>query len=147
MTCGLTEEAFPAPDKYSGYFSKYLQFIKTAPEYYRWGLWDPAVTSNEFNNHYPKMSDFENYKRIEASLDKWSSKRRICLTIKDRLAFVPQSTKETDIICVIYGSEVPYVLRRTRDGYYRVIGECYVYGIMDGKAVYDNIDTRDFRLQ
>lgn len=146
MICNLTEHATPAPDKYSEYFSKYLQFMKTVPERYRKGLWDPAFTQKEFINHHPKMVDFENHERIEASLEKWSSKRRICLTREDKLAFVPQRTEETDIICVIYGSEVPYVLRRMPGGDYKVIGECYVYGIMDGEALGDNIE-RDFRLQ
>lgn len=146
MICNLTENASPAPDKYSEYFSDYLQFMVAVPERYRQGLWDPAFTPKNFINHYPKMVDFKNHERIEASLEKWSSKRRICLTRKDKLAFVPQSAKETDIICVLYGSRVPYVLRRIEEGYYQVIGECYVYGIMDGEALDDNIE-RDFRLQ
>ena len=147
MTCSLTEGGSQAPDKYSEYFSKYLQFMKTVPERYRRGLLDSTFTPVEFSHHYRKTRDFENHKRIEASIEKWSSKRQICLTEKDRLAFVPQKAEEMDIICVIYGSEVPYVLRRMRNGHYRVIGECYVYGIMDGKAVDDDIEARDFPLQ
>ncbi|KAI1116320.1 heterokaryon incompatibility protein-domain-containing protein [Nemania sp. NC0429] len=49
----------------------------------------------------------------------------------------PETMDEGDVVCVLYGANVPYVLRRHHvesDGY-RVIGECYVHEIMRGEMV------------
>ena len=39
-----------------------------------------------------------------------------------------------DEICLLFGGEVPYVVR-DRGGFYQFIGECYCYGIMNGEAI------------
>ena len=62
----------------------------------------------------------------------------------------PAATRPEDLIVVLYGGWVPYVLRRTgtvttdRDGTmipdYTILGDCYVHGIMHGAAI-DMLDT------
>lgn len=50
----------------------------------------------------------------------------------------PKESKEGDIICVLFGCSVPVVLRQHGKGTlntFHMIGECFVYGIMDGEAV------------
>jgi len=47
---------------------------------------------------------------------------------------VPEGAETGDLICILYGGEVPYVLRPQRNGYNVVVGECYVDGIMYGEA-------------
>jgi hypothetical protein len=63
------------------------------------------------------------------------------VTKQKRMALVPPETKEKDLICVIYGLEVPFVLRRlnkpTTGNCFQLVGECYVHGIMDGEALND----------
>jgi hypothetical protein len=39
-----------------------------------------------------------------------------------------------DIIALIHGAQVPFVLRRNTNGTYSMISEAYVDGIMDGEA-------------
>jgi hypothetical protein len=39
-----------------------------------------------------------------------------------------------DFVCVIFGCSVPVILRKVRD-HFRVVGEAYVHGLMDGQAV------------
>jgi len=42
----------------------------------------------------------------------------------------------TDIICILFGASLPYILRKTeRDGYYVLVGEAYVHGLMYGRAI------------
>ncbi|KAH6615933.1 heterokaryon incompatibility protein-domain-containing protein [Chaetomium sp. MPI-SDFR-AT-0129] len=43
--------------------------------------------------------------------------------------------KEGDVVCVFYGSTVPYVLRQRRDGTMEFVGDAYVYGAMNGEAL------------
>lgn len=48
----------------------------------------------------------------------------------------PRETRAGDFICILHGCSVPVVLRRT-DGLdeWRLVGECFVYGLMDGEAM------------
>lgn len=51
---------------------------------------------------------------------------------------VPAETKKSDRICVLFGCSVPVVLRRSRkggQGQFTMVGECFIYGMMDGEAV------------
>lgn len=40
-----------------------------------------------------------------------------------------------DVICVIFGAKVPYVLRSRNEGGVVLVGEAYCDGIMDGKFI------------
>ncbi|KAH6694887.1 heterokaryon incompatibility protein-domain-containing protein [Leptodontidium sp. MPI-SDFR-AT-0119] len=41
-----------------------------------------------------------------------------------------------DVICVLLGGKVPYVIRSVED-HYRFVGECYIPGLMNGEAIDD----------
>ncbi|GAB7353005.1 hypothetical protein MBLNU459_g3566t1 [Dothideomycetes sp. NU459] len=50
---------------------------------------------------------------------------------------VPEGVHPGDLVCILYGCNVPVILREaTRDNrvVYQLIGECYVHGAMDGEA-------------
>jgi hypothetical protein len=61
---------------------------------------------------------------------------------------MPEETKKGDLNCILPGYSVPVVLRevgprrkgkegkddQTGKVYYLFLGECYVYGMMDGEA-------------
>lgn len=53
----------------------------------------------------------------------------------------PKGTKVNDLICILFGCSVPVILRAQLDPHslqtmhYEVVGECYIYGMMDGEAV------------
>jgi hypothetical protein len=56
-------------------------------------------------------------------------------------------TRVGDIVCVLFGSAVPLVLRKVgNQGHYKLIGECYVAGIMHGEALDMGLEEREFRL-
>lgn len=60
--------------------------------------------------------------------------RRAFATENDCLGYGPQMTQMGNVVVVLYGFMHPYVLRPcgTR---YKMIGQCYVHGMMDGEAV------------
>jgi Heterokaryon incompatibility protein (HET) len=75
-----------------------------------------------------------------------SDMRRATLSLTDRilittktgyLGLAPKETRvEThDVVAILYGCNFPVVLRPQEDGSYKVIGECYVHGIMDGEII------------
>ena len=91
----------------------------------------------------------EELKSISQSLKKYAvpmggriSSRRLCVTRKGYMGLVPNSAREGDSICVFIGAEVPFVLGRSGDEY-RLVGDCYVHGIMKGEA----LDMADSTVQ
>jgi len=49
----------------------------------------------------------------------------------------PAQTYEDDLICILFGCSVPVLLRPhpINHSWYKVIGECFVYGMMEGQAI------------
>jgi hypothetical protein len=147
LTCNLTGDGFPAPKRYAEYFSRYMEFVASAPELFNDYLVDSQTSDHGMrglNEVIP--GGYENHSIIEGSIDRWSSKRRFCTTTNGALACVPKASREGDIICVLFGGEVPYVLRPTGGVFYWVIGECYVHGIMHGESLSHDISAKEFKL-
>jgi hypothetical protein len=72
-----------------------------------------------------------------------SSFRRFCVTKQKRMAIVPPHCLQGDVICVIKGARMPYILRK-RDGkrqLYDLVGCCYVHGAMDGQIRIEKAET------
>ncbi|KAH8591386.1 hypothetical protein B0O99DRAFT_632560 [Bisporella sp. PMI_857] len=63
--------------------------------------------------------------------------RRFFTTRTGYIGFGPACMREDDIICILRGGRVPYVLRE-KDNHWLFLGECYVHGIMLGEAVHLN---------
>ena len=66
--------------------------------------------------------------------------RRFLFTSEGRMGLFPRQTVGGDGVIVLFGSNVPWVVRRTAEGgeeCYRLIGECYIQGRMDGSVVFD----------
>ena len=58
--------------------------------------------------------------------------------IKTREGFIglaPSNALPGDQVCILLGCDVPILLRPALNHQYRVVGECYVYGLMDGEAL------------
>jgi hypothetical protein len=61
--------------------------------------------------------------------------RRLFIAKKGYLAFGPLTGQVGNIVCILSGGNVPYLLRRCEDRTYLIVGECYVHGIMFGEAL------------
>jgi hypothetical protein len=60
--------------------------------------------------------------------------RRMARTERGYLCLVPAETKAGDFIGLFKGGKVPLVITPTKDGFWKLIGESYVHGIMRGEA-------------
>lgn len=66
---------------------------------------------------------------------------------RKRLGWVSKRAKKDDAVCVLYGGAVPFVLREQHNGRWRIVGECYVDGYMEGQAMeMTNLPDRFFRI-
>ncbi|KAI8634748.1 heterokaryon incompatibility protein-domain-containing protein [Xylariaceae sp. FL1651] len=60
----------------------------------------------------------------------------------------PPSMQPDDVLCVLFGSNIPHILRPLpgRPNEYRLAGGAYVYGIMDGEIMKSNYETATFTI-
>ena len=58
----------------------------------------------------------------------------------------PQAMQLGDLVCILLGASVPFVLCQRMNGSYTLVGDAYVYGIMDGKFVKDDPLVEDFTI-
>jgi len=47
----------------------------------------------------------------------------------------PREMLPGDVVALLYGGKMPFLLREDGDGRYKLVSDCYVHGIMDGEAV------------
>ncbi|KAE8445510.1 hypothetical protein EG329_013273 [Mollisiaceae sp. DMI_Dod_QoI] len=64
------------------------------------------------------------------------STQKLCRTRYGYVGLVPTSAEVGDHVCVLSGAIVPFVIRDSdeRPGMFRMVGGCYVHGIMKGEA-------------
>jgi hypothetical protein len=88
----------------------------------------------------PAPSGFENSEALSAieffrRINSMISHRRLFTTTKGHLGLGPKAMQESDIVTVLFGSNVPFVLRPVGDDHYRLVGECYFHSVMEGQAI------------
>jgi hypothetical protein len=62
---------------------------------------------------------------------------RFVVTKNGYIGVVPNMTEVGDVIAILKGGSVPFVLKRSekRDGAFRLVGECYVHCLMNGEGL------------
>ena len=110
-----------------------------------------ALTVNDLSNRELESGDL-NAKAAAALLTAGGRlefvrmiERRICTTRKGRVASIPQAARAGDKILVVRGVSMPFVFR-THGEKYRLVGNAYVNGIMDGEAISENTIWEDVHV-
>ncbi|KAK3381247.1 heterokaryon incompatibility protein-domain-containing protein [Podospora didyma] len=88
------------------------------------------INTQEINREHDQAEKYVNW----ATTISMQMKR--CGTSKGYIGQVPKSSRAGDVVCVIEGVAVPFVFRASSGGY-KVIGQCYLHGIMEGEALRD----------
>lgn len=71
--------------------------------------------------------------------------RRLIRTRAGLIGLGPGLAEVGDLICMLSGGHVLYVLRKKdRCSLYEFVGECYVHGMMDGEALNSLVTQREF---
>ncbi|KAH7123242.1 hypothetical protein B0J13DRAFT_647398 [Dactylonectria estremocensis] len=83
-----------------------------------------------------KMNDrsLEKQLQLQMATNRWYQARRFGITTSGDYAAVPKAARQGDTICIFNGGRVPYVLRPGKQGYYQLVGECYVHEMMRGEV-------------
>jgi len=61
--------------------------------------------------------------------------RALFVTKNERVCLGPRLIAKGDLCCIVYGCQVPIILRPAGDGRYIVIGDACVEGVMEGEAM------------
>jgi hypothetical protein len=76
----------------------------------------------------------------------WAS-RNFWVTAAQKFSWVPERAQRGDRIGILYGSEIPHIIRQQPSGAYKYIGECWIKGFMHGEVLQTpNFDWHDIRL-
>jgi hypothetical protein len=83
------------------------------------------------------LSDQEirfNVQRLGQLLIRRGQGRKLAVTRQGYLVLAPDRAAEGDVVCILQGAKVPYVLRKRRDAF-ELVGEAYVHGVMNCEAL------------
>jgi hypothetical protein len=100
-------------------------------------------SSNHYKDLWETNSPTGNPDEFFAIAGKWCSGRRFFRTANGLMGMGPGSMKEGDLLCLLLGSGVPYILR-PQGGRYLFIGDCYVDDLMEGQGLCGLIPRRLF---
>ncbi|KAF2034904.1 hypothetical protein EK21DRAFT_107535 [Setomelanomma holmii] len=100
----------------------------------------------------PNLSpeEHERYNAFESHMREVKNGRRMFRTKGDLLGMGPLSVQEGDEVWIILGAKIPFVLRLVDGGKelkrYKLIGEAFILGYMDGEAVQEKRELTEIGL-
>jgi hypothetical protein len=74
---------------------------------------------------------------------RWCYNRRFFISESERYGWAVDGTCAGDRVAILYGYKYPFLLRDAGDGTYKIIGDCYIHGLMDGEALGDEFEERE----
>ncbi|CVK90848.1 related to heterokaryon incompatibility protein (het-6OR allele) [Fusarium proliferatum] len=92
---------------------------------------DDEMTQAEY---LAEIAEGGNARRYISAVEPVRNSYRLFKTASKDFGVGPVDMKIGDKLCVLFGAEVPFLLRPKGDGYL-VIGECYVYDLMHGEIL------------
>jgi hypothetical protein len=83
----------------------------------------------------PQDADDDLWKVFTVDPEGMSSKRNVFVTEKGVLGLGPGELQIGDLVVIMLGARMPFVLREEGDGQWKLIGECYCHGFMNGELL------------
>ena len=133
-----------------------LDDVRPAPKEYgdHYQLWQRMLADHEtmlacakqntllpgFNTEQELSDATMLYTRFNSAFGPVNNNRRFCITKNGYIGMVPPGTQAGDLICILFGTDTPFVIRDlpTPDEVrksYELVGDCYVHGMMDGEGM------------
>ncbi|KAK4905867.1 Folylpolyglutamate synthetase [Elasticomyces elasticus] len=73
--------------------------------------------------------------------------RRLARTREVLIGLMPADVEVGDVVSIIFGAEAPLLLRpESRGSAYKMVGESFVYGVMDGEAIANDTTFTDLDI-
>ena len=139
-------DEYPAPIEYADHYETLRKMLRINRELDRCralgeddmsALMRVCQENGVYPTDIPRL--MEETKRFEQSMAKVMLERRLFITKKGYIGAAPLSSQVGDVVYVLAGGHVPFVLRKKPGGQkgapLRLVGECYVHGLMQGEAL------------
>jgi hypothetical protein len=72
--------------------------------------------------------------------------RTLFVIEKGFMGLGPDRIQKGDVVAVFHGAWTPFILRPFGEEF-RLVGDCYISGLMDGEALQDGLEEREFVIQ
>jgi hypothetical protein len=149
-----TRKTRPANAEYKDVLSKFIdhgKFIVSALEGGKFTLEDIHPLPWRHGAYYGEWWREDEIRTLMQQIDnvRWlcGSGRRFCVTEKRFIGMVPRVARPGDLVCLLFGSPVPMILRRCpSNDKYQLVGEAYGHGIMAGEGMNCEIPRHDFTI-
>lgn len=105
----------------------------------------PDLPADERLKQYRALDKDQN-KRSYALVMGNMHNRRPYISKQGYVGVGPISMLPGDAICILLGAQLPYILRKAEARFYKLIGEGYVHGIMDGEYMEKTPERERFIL-
>lgn len=96
-----------------------------------------------------KPAEAELFDRVERCIRNLCTGRMFGVTEKGYYGLFLPGSKPGDLVCLFDGARVPFCVREVDEGdqaRYKLVGACYVYGIMDGEGLSSSYRDEQFIL-
>ncbi|KAI1121051.1 HET-domain-containing protein [Nemania abortiva] len=108
-------------------------------------LFEPELSA--FSADTEPLAESVRLRRLEdprgyANMCRAVAGRRLAITDQAYVGLVPDMTAKDDKICILQGFNVPFVLRQVGE-HYKLVGDAYVHGIMQGEVFVRNGALRE----
>jgi hypothetical protein len=113
-----------------------LQMLKQLHETYEIRDGHHKQDSISVDDRDSRWEQWEATLRIVEAIRRTMMGRKFFLSSSGYMGLGPLALQEGDMICILLGCDVPLLIRKEGD-YYRLVGECFVWGLMDGEALKD----------
>ncbi|KAF5649817.1 Het6 heterokaryon incompatibility protein [Fusarium tjaetaba] len=140
LTCGGDGRAYPIDDE-TAHLTSFAALVLLGRAH--WIMTDlialqdiiepegDGMTQTEYLEQIDRYGDARGY---ISALEPLQYYYRLFKTASKDFGVGPVDMKIGDKLCVLFGAEVPFLLRPKGDGYL-VVGECYVYDLMHGEVL------------
>ncbi|KAJ4347159.1 uncharacterized protein N0V89_011097 [Didymosphaeria variabile] len=89
------------------------------------------ITHPSFSTDSPGLAKPADFQLV---INEYCSKRNFVRSEKGYFGLAPSLAMKGDLIAVFAHAALPYIIRPVSEGDYKLIGHCYVHGIMNGEA-------------
>jgi hypothetical protein len=142
LTTGMDFDSRKAVDDYVTFRADFAAYIIRLLEL-------SGQDTNQYSD-FRKESTSTGWSRYETFAFNRSWNRSLFFTRKGYMGLGPNCLRVGDIVCVLFGATVPFILR-PKYNYYQLVGEAYVHGIMEGEAMQQceagELEKRIFEIQ
>lgn len=104
----------------------------------------PIAAGQRTSSHFPDQCGAY-LAALHGTVHGW----RFVITGHGFVGTVPKSAEADDVVAILKGGHVPFILREssTRPGAFRLVGECYIHGMMNGEALsLPQVTEEEFQL-